>query len=398
MTVAIAAILIEDLGNCCRVCLEQPHRAQMLDMNLIYDEDAQLTYYDCYEICTKDNLLDCGEHEPHKLCKHCGVELQWAYDFYKKVALANKHLKNMHSEAEKEEHSEQIDKDNKDGEEHVLAIEFDKHLVEDPHVIEDTLSDVELEEPAADQSASEPETMSTATNIAFRTANDVIPRQRFLGPFSCQFCKKPFRNHSHMLKHQLIHLSDRPHFKCNVCDRFYLTQQALKVHVDTQHKKSGSACTICGKVFAIAKGLEIHMRYHNGFFPFDCDQCDRKFAQRSHLTVHQQVQHGSARFLCQFGSCGKLFTSSSALRNHECTHTEMPFECNVCQQGFPARYKLRLHAQRKHNMQLTLEQLESMRKFHIMRSKRVLAKLKVPQQQGEQQEMQEELDGATNDS
>ncbi|XP_030562546.1 zinc finger protein 208 isoform X3 [Drosophila novamexicana] len=245
MTVAIAAILIEDLGNCCRVCLEQPHRAQMLDMNLIYDEDAQLTYYDCYEICTKDNLLDCGEHEPHKLCKHCGVELQWAYDFYKKVALANKHLKNMHSEAEKEEHSEQIDKDNKDGEEHVLAIEFDKHLVEDPHVIEDTLSDVELEEPAADQSASEPETMSTATNIAFRTANDVIPRQRFLGPFSCQFCKKPFRNHSHMLKHQLIHLSDRPHFKCNVCDRFYLTQQALKVHVDTQHKKSGSACTIC---------------------------------------------------------------------------------------------------------------------------------------------------------
>ncbi|XP_064549792.1 zinc finger protein 160 [Drosophila montana] len=394
MTGPIAEIVIEDLGNCCRVCLEQPHRAQMLDMNLIYDEEAQLTYYDCYEICTKDNMLECGEHEPNKLCKHCGVELQWAYDFYKKVALANKHLKSMQvivqSEAEKVEHTEQIV-------EHVLAIEYDENVAEVPNMIEETLSDVELEEPAADQSASEPD---TATTIAYSSANDVLPRQRFLGPFSCQFCKKPFRNHSHMLKHQLIHLSDRPHFKCSACDRIYLTKQALKVHVDTQHKKSGSACAICGKVFAIAKGLEIHMRYHNGFFPFDCDQCDRKFAQRSHLTVHQQVQHGSARFLCQFASCGKLFTSSSALRNHECTHTEMPFECNVCQQGFPARYKLRLHAQRKHNMQLTLEQLETMRKFHIMRSKRVLAKLKAPQQQqeGEQEQMQEELDDATNDS
>lgn len=326
MTVSIADIVIEDLRNCCRICLEQPHRAQMLDMNLIYDEEARLTYYDCYEICTKDNLRECGEHEPHTLCKHCGVELQWAYDFYKKAALAKKKLQNMQSTVHEAEDEEQIEQDNKDEVLHVVTVE------------DEALSDVE--DAVAEQTASEPDTLNSAPTIVYSSVTDVLPRLRHSGPFNCQFCQKVFRNHSHMLKHQLIHLSDRPHFQCNACDRFYLTKQALKVHVDTQHKKSGRVCGICGKVFAIAKGLEIHMRYHNGFFPFDCDQCDRKFAQRSHLNVHQQVQHSSARFHCEYASCGKLFTSSSALRNHECTHTEMPFECNVCRQGFPARYKL----------------------------------------------------------
>ncbi|EDW16111.1 zinc finger protein 268 [Drosophila mojavensis] len=386
MTVSIAEILIEDLRYCCRICLEQPHRAQMLDMNLIYDEEAQLTYYDCYEICTKNNLRECTEHEPHTLCKHCGVELQWAYDFHKKAAQANKQLQNMqsivHSEVEDVEQINEVDIDELV---HVMPVE------------EDTINEVELEEPV-EPAISEIDTVDSVPTIVCTSVNDVVPRQRYSGPFNCKFCQKVFRNHSHMLKHQLIHLSDRPHFQCNACDRFYLTKQALKVHVDTQHKKSGRMCGICGKVFAIAKGLEIHMRYHNGFFPFDCDQCDRKFAQRSHLNIHQQVRHSSARFQCEFAGCGKLFTSSSALRNHECTHTEMPFECNVCQQGFPARYKLRLHAQRKHNMQLTLAQLETMRKFHIMRSKRVLAKLEATQHQQQEEGEQKLIDAVTNDS
>nr|AFK29230.1 CG4730-like protein [Drosophila buzzatii] len=392
MSVSIAEIVIEDLSKCCRICFAQPHRDQMLDMSLIYDEEAQLTYYDCYEICTKDNLRECGENEPHTLCKHCGVELQWAYDFHKKAAIANKQLQNMQSivgsEAEDADQTEQYN---------------NVEVFDVMPAAEDMLNGVE--ESVADQSSSDNslvsnDTLDSAPTVVSMNVRDVVPRQRVSGPFNCQFCQKVFRNHSCMLKHQLIHLSDRPHFQCNACDRFYLTKQALKVHVDTQHKKSGKMCSICGKVFAIAKSLEIHMRYHNGYFPFDCDQCDRKFAQRSQLNVHRQVKHSSARFQCEFASCGKLFTSSSALRNHECTHTEMPFECNICHQGFPARYKLRLHAQRKHNMQLTLEQLETMRKFHIMRSKRVLAKLGATQLQQQQEEEGEQnaIDAASNDS
>ncbi|KAM8705442.1 hypothetical protein ACLKA7_009832 [Drosophila subpalustris] len=350
----------------------------MLDMMVIYDEDAQLTYYDCFQICTKENLRECGENEPNTICKHCGVELQWAYEFYKKVNQTTQQLKNMRNILNSQKYVNQKEEEIKLTEERLLVKE---EIVTQLETVDEAQGETETVEPAADQSAGEAD--SSSKDI-FASVNDVVPRQRSSGKFSCQFCNKLFRNYSHMQKHQLIHLSDRPQFQCDSCDRIYLTKQALKVHVDTKHKKSGSACSVCGKVFAIAKALEVHMRYHVGHFPYNCNQCERKFAQRSHLNVHQQVQHSSSRFFCEFPNCGKLFTSSSALRNHECTHTEMPFECNVCQQGFPARYKLRLHAQRKHNMQLTLEQLETMRKFHIMRSKRVLAKIEVRQHESGQ--------------
>lgn len=376
----IPEMVIGNIRSSCRVCLKEPHREQMLDMNLIYDEDAQLTFYDCYEICTKENLRECREHESNTLCKHCGVELQWAYEFYKKVSLANQQLKYIENLIETE-----IDVDQEEETETKPLVKEKTIMQSDEQLetVKETLGETETVEPPSDQSSSDQESLETSQIVAYGSVNDVVPRQRYSGKFSCQFCNKMFRNHSHMQKHQLIHLSDRPQFHCSFCDRIYLTKQALKVHVDTKHNKSGSACTICGKVFAIAKALEVHMRYHDRYFPFECNQCDHKFAQRSHLNVHQQVQHSSSRFLCTFPTCGKLFTSSSALRNHECTHTEMPFECNVCQQGFPARYKLRLHAQRKHNMQLTLEQLETMRKFHIKRSKRVLAKIDIQQQESE---------------
>jgi len=45
-----------ELINCCRLCLEEPHPNQMLDMTSTYDQEAELSYYDCYEICTKEDL------------------------------------------------------------------------------------------------------------------------------------------------------------------------------------------------------------------------------------------------------------------------------------------------------------------------------------------------------
>ncbi|KAH8363439.1 hypothetical protein KR084_010216 [Drosophila pseudotakahashii] len=344
------ATLLE-LNNCCRLCLEEPHPHQMLDMTTIYDQEAELSYYDCYEICTKEDLRQNPSHEPRTLCKRCAVELQWAYDFHKKVAIANQQLREIFGVAESAE-EEVLEEEEEDTEE--MSEEFP------------------LEEIAEKQDDQE-----------IASLEDIVPRHRHLGEFSCQFCQKVFKNHSRMAKHQLIHLANRPHFQCSQCDRVYLTKQALKIHVDTKHRQSGVHCDTCGKVFAIAKALEIHKRYHNKDFPYACDLCDRRFAQRSHLTVHQQVKHTGSRFICEFPNCLKSFTSSSSLRNHECTHTAMPFECSHCQQSFPARNKLRVHLERKHNMVVELEDLDEMRKFHIVRSKLVMATVYAGQEESD---------------
>eukprot|EP00099_Drosophila_melanogaster_P010205 NP_001262965.1 uncharacterized protein Dmel_CG4730, isoform C [Drosophila melanogaster] len=332
-----------ELSNCCRLCLEEPYPNQMLDMTVIYDQEAALSYYDCYEICTKEDLRQNPKNEPRTLCKRCAVELKWAYDFHKKMAIANQQLREIFvaTEANTEQEDDVEDEENE-------ADMNEEFLMEEIEEKQETPID---------------------------SLEDIVPRNRHTGKSNCKFCHKEFRNHSRMAKHQMIHLANRPNFRCSQCDRVYLTKQALKVHVDSKHRQSGVHCDTCGKVFAIAKALEIHKRYHNRDFPYSCDLCDRRFAQRSHLTVHQQVKHSGSRFICEFPGCQKSFTSSSSLRNHECTHTAMPFECAHCHQSYPARNKLRMHLERKHNMVVQMEDLEEMRKFHIVRSKLVMAKI-----------------------
>lgn len=77
-------VMPNDLTDLCRVCLQLPEESQYLDLTTIYDEEYNLTYADCFTICTQIDL-SAGEDVPHNLCKSCGLELQMSYDFYKKV-------------------------------------------------------------------------------------------------------------------------------------------------------------------------------------------------------------------------------------------------------------------------------------------------------------------------
>lgn len=309
--VSCGSFPVLDLQNNCRLCLEEPNPRLMLDMSACYDQESGLSYYDCYEICTREDLRQKPSHEPRSLCKRCAVELQWAYDFHKKVTLANQQLLEIF-ESSAQDPAEQETVDDELDEEYL--VEEDENEVEGVNKVEENEQESQEE-------------------------NDVLSRQGSSGIVSCKFCHKVFKNRSRMVTHEVIHLSNRPRFQCTQCNRVYLTKQALKVHVDAKHQQSGVTCDTCGKVFAIAKALEIHKRYHSRDFPFACDLCDRKYAQRSHLTVHRKVKHSGERFICEYGNCNKTFTSSSSLRYHEYTHTTMPFECGHCQKRFPGRTK-----------------------------------------------------------
>lgn len=166
-----------------------------------------------------------------------------------------------------------------------------------------------------------------------------IVRPRYSGKFNCSHCQKAFKNHSRMMLHRRSHEPDRPKFQCSYCDRLYATKQAMEVHIRTVHIKNGFVCPICSKLYAIKKSLEIHMRYHTGDFPYVCDLCGKKYAQIGHLNTHKNVKHNSVRFSCEFPNCGKFFTSSTSLRNHEFSHGDMPFECSYCEKGYPSKSK-----------------------------------------------------------
>nr|XP_014093788.2 zinc finger protein 432 isoform X2 [Bactrocera oleae] len=503
---SITSLDYVDLSDYCRLCLQVPEESQLLDLQLIYDEEEQLSYYDCFIICTQIDLHSGGINAPHQLCKSCGLELQVAYDFHKKVQESKKFLKQFqkshitdaetldtsltkdeapqHIVIEEVVHktsddtqlpvpiqlenesieneivtTEEENVEHLDGhieyevlEEHIEMEEYqtvDELMNDDAETVQININDEEymiqkvnlstesstetLVKPLLKNqdvsiiSHKKPQTKrkgnlknnadnnlkfqyssaesaddltNCETNITQSTekyfqndkrtvtatktgVNDVViskkgdiqPRRRFSGKFTCDYCQKVFKNRSRMLTHRRSHELDRPKYACEECGRLYATKQAKDVHVRSFHNRTGLKCPICDKVFVINKLLEVHMRYHTGDFPYVCDICGQKFAQMCHLNTHKNVKHMSVRFSCEHPGCGKYFTSSASLRNHEYSHSSMPFECVHCKRGYPAKAKLKVHIRQKHGIEVTLEQMEEMRKFYVMRSKLNLVKI-----------------------
>ncbi|XP_037947773.1 zinc finger protein 182-like isoform X2 [Teleopsis dalmanni] len=447
----------------CRVCLQLPQSADILDVNIIYDEDECLTYKDVFKICTEIDLL-ADVNLPNQLCRNCGLELQMAYDFHKKVKESKRLLTHVLRQSEIQQQDEaSLAADDKS----LYVEEFedaDMSLVESPEVEIEQLdleeiqkvdefqnleelqnvdecdeemetiqvkksddsiliqlagespvlktqvghdavdsidisdsdeyeqceylhnignSVVSIEEYTGNEMSSEIEPSGNLYQTTKRVVEKsnkagIVKRKRFNGQYSCSYCGKSFPNHSRMQIHRVIHEpNNRATFNCEICGRLYTSKQAMDVHIKTTHQKTGFPCEICGKVYAIRKGLEIHMRFHNGDFPFHCDLCPKKFAQVCHLNTHINIHHNNLRFYC--GVCGRVFTSSASLRCHEFTHGKMPFDCEMCGNGYPSKAKLKVHIRRKHGLEMDSEQLEKMRKFHVMRSKLNTVKLKQDQ-------------------
>ena len=83
----------------------------------------------------------------------------------------------------------------------------------------------------------------------------------------------------------LQHKGVRP-YKCDVCEKTYLTATHLKSHKQAVHSESKKfVCVICNKRFPYENSLKMHMMLHTGDRPFLCNQCGRGFVTHSALKV-----------------------------------------------------------------------------------------------------------------
>ncbi|XP_048480281.1 endothelial zinc finger protein induced by tumor necrosis factor alpha [Plutella xylostella] len=113
--------------------------------------------------------------------------------------------------------------------------------------------------------------------------------------FKCEHCDKRFISRTFLNYHvTTIHLRTYPH-QCHLCSKSFSRSFKLKEHVQFTHegkvKVKDKLCPYCGKAFNNKKVLNNHVRVHTGEKPFQCGLCAASFAQQSTLTTHVRGFH-----------------------------------------------------------------------------------------------------------
>lgn len=154
----------------------------------------------------------------------------------------------------------------------------------------------------------------------------------------CEQCGRQYKSKSALDNHVEAHKNVK--HPCEICGKNFRSNGHLRAHL-TWHKMKSERnvefqCEDCGIVLSSGHALTNHTIRKHGtedMKQFACNQCDRKFVSNWILRLHLIKHAGERKFPCD--ECGLAFFEQSALTQHKNKHTNhKAYACKVCGETF----------------------------------------------------------------
>ncbi|XP_046976000.1 zinc finger protein 485-like [Vanessa cardui] len=141
-------------------------------------------------------------------------------------------------------------------------------------------------------------------------------------------------------------------YVCSKCNELFDTKKQRTIHIQKVHRQPDFKCSTCGKTFTGSYNLMNHERLHMGTLPRQpCPVCG-KLIRYDTMKVHLKV-HGERQSVKCF-ECDKTFVSNSSYIHHlKFTKTHagndaFRIRCPICKRGFRTKADRRDHINYRH--------------------------------------------------
>ena len=138
---------------------------------------------------------------------------------------------------------------------------------------------------------------------------------------------------------------------CPKCKKVFAKEILLQGHIERMHSASGNgeekSCNVCTKTLKSTQSLRDHVYYYHS--PKTCEMCDKEFPGAYLYYYHRNKEHGATLF-CEL--CNQGFRTKEKLRVHKINkHLEdeqKPYVCSICGKGYAHKTKLESHQMNVH--------------------------------------------------
>ncbi|XP_010214975.1 PREDICTED: zinc finger protein 131-like [Tinamus guttatus] len=263
-------------------------------------------------------------------------------------------------------------------------VEIEVEIVPSAIEVEDDSMEMLEEVASAEQSIKYIQTTGTSDESALALLADITSKYR-QGERKCQIQEEGDNATDPSCKQEHMKTHSTESYKCDICNKRYLRESALKQHLTCYHLDEGGAskkqrpgkkihiCQYCDKQFDHFGHFKEHLRKHTGLLGVDIWHCilsqmplqsscfkkALKIPYRGgsvYLYQPNQVKNGAGAkkgrkklYECQV--CNSVFNSWDQFKDHLVIHTgDKPNHCTLCDLWFMQGSELRRHLKDIHNI------------------------------------------------